>query len=119
MNNIIRVFLPIILLLGLLAACTQPRLHPMDMSAAVQDAKTSADHEALAVHYEQAAQDAETKIEEHKKLLERYKAKSYLYGRQASTLQAHCEALIRSYRQVVEANQEMANTHRQLSKEVQ
>ena len=40
---------------------------PMDMTTAIQNTKTKADHEALATHYEQAAHDAEAKVEEHKK----------------------------------------------------
>jgi hypothetical protein len=115
MNNIIKALLTISLPLGLLASCAQPNPHPMDMTVAVQSAKSSADHEALAAHYEQAAKDAEVKVEEHKKLLDQYKAHSYLYGRQALTIEAHCEGLLRSYRQIAEANAEMAKMHRQLA----
>ncbi len=115
MNNIIKNLLMVSLTLGLLASCAQPNPHPMDMTAAVQSAKSKADHEALAAHYEQAARDAEVKVEEHKKLLDQYKARSYLYGKQAGSLESHCEALKRSYQQVAAANAEMAKLHRQLA----
>lgn len=115
MNNINKALLTVSLPLGLLVSCAQPNPHPMDMTVAVQSAKSSADHEALAAHYEQAARDAEAKVEEHKKLLGQYQAKSYLYGRQAPTFEAHCLALIRSYEQVANANAEMAKMHRQLA----
>jgi hypothetical protein len=87
----------------------------MDMTVAVQSAKSSADHEALAAHYEETAKDADAKVEEHKKLLDQYKAKSYLYGKQAASFQAHCEALIHSFQQVAKANLEMAQMHRQMA----
>jgi len=114
MNRIIKTLLTVSLTLGLLAGCAQPNPHPMDMTAAIQSAKTRADHEALAAHYEQAARDAEAQVEEHKKLLEQYTAKSYLYGKQAATLKEHCEALIHSYQQVATGNAEMAKMHRQM-----
>lgn len=115
MNKMIKTLVPAAIALGMLASCAQPNLHPMDMSAAVQSAKTRADHEALAAHYEQAAQEAVSKIDEHKKLLEQYKTRGYLYGKQALNLQSHCEAIIRSYQQIANANSEMAKTHRQLA----
>jgi hypothetical protein len=114
-----KALLAILAILGLLVACAERSPHPMDMTAAVQSAKTRADHEALAEHYEQAAKDAEAKVEEHKKLLDRYKARSYLYGKQASTFQTHCEALIRSYEQVATANSQMAKLHRDMAEGIQ
>jgi len=89
----------------------------MNMETAVQSAKTGADHAALADHYQQAAQDLLAKAEEHKKLLGQYKAQSYLYGKQGQSFQAHCEALIRSYKQASDANLEMAQLHRAMAAE--
>lgn len=71
--------------LGVLVACSEMQPHPMDMTQAVQNAKTQADHEALARHYEEAAAEMQAKVDEHKKLLDQYQAKSYLYGKQADT----------------------------------
>jgi len=56
----------------------------------------------------------QVKVEEHKKLLAQYEAKSYLYGRQAEDFKAHCEALINAYEKAVEANLNMAKMHRQM-----
>ncbi|MEW6037173.1 MAG: hypothetical protein AB1648_02820 [Pseudomonadota bacterium] len=111
----IKILLPVALTLGLLASCAQPNPHPMDMTAAVQSAKTRADHEALAAHYEQAAKDAAIKIDEHKQLLDQYKTRGYLYGKQALNFQSHCEAIIRSYQQIANDNSEMAKMHLQLA----
>ena len=117
MNNITKALLTVFLTLGLLASCAQPNPHPMDMTAALQNARTSADHQALAEHYEQAAKDAEAKVAEHKQLLDQYKVHSYLYGKQAAYFQDHCLGLIRSYEQVAKANAEMAQMHRQMATE--
>ena len=102
----------LILAMGLLLACAQRNPHPMDMTSALASAKTKADHEALAAHYEQAAKAAQAEVVEHKKLLDEYKAKSYLYGKQTSMLEDHCQALVNSYQQVADANLQMAKLHR-------
>ncbi|MDP2904212.1 MAG: hypothetical protein Q8N96_14085 [Methylovulum sp.] len=102
----------IILTLGLLDGCAVTNPHPMDMTQAVQNASSKADHEALAEHYEAAAAEMQVKVDEHKKLLAQYDAKSYLYGKQAGDLKAHCGRLISIYESAVEANLSMARMHR-------
>lgn len=110
----IKSLITLILTLALLDGCGGTNPHPMDMSQALQNASTKADHEALAEHYEAAAEEMQVKVEEHKKLLAQYEAKSYLYGRQAADFKAHCEALINAYEKAVEANLNMAKMHRQM-----
>lgn len=105
----------VLAVLGLLAACTQTNPHPMDMTQLVQNAKTHDDHEALAKHYEETAKEMQAKVDEHKKLLAQYEAKSYLYGRQAQSFKDHCVALIHTYEQAVKANMDMAEAHRQMA----
>ncbi|WP_340123441.1 hypothetical protein [Methylobacter svalbardensis] len=102
------------LTLGLLSACAEMNPHPMDMSQAVQNATSKADHEALAQHYEEAAKEMQLKADEHKKLLSQYRSKSYLYGRQAEDFKAHCERLIDVYEKAAKENLEMAKMHRQM-----
>jgi endonuclease III len=102
------------LALGLLAACSEMNPHPMDMSQAVQNAESKADHEALAEHYEEAAKEMQDKVDEHKKLLSQYESKSYLYGRQAQSLKDHCQWLINAYEKAAEENLSMAKLHRQM-----
>jgi cytoplasmic iron level regulating protein YaaA (DUF328/UPF0246 family) len=99
---------------GLLAACAEMNPHSMDMSQAVQNAASKADHEALAEHYEEAAKEMQDKADEHKKLLSQYQSKSYLYGKQAQDLKAHCQRLIDVYEKAAEENLSMAKLHRQL-----
>ncbi|MGR8950949.1 MAG: hypothetical protein ACU83V_00825 [Gammaproteobacteria bacterium] len=109
-----KLLISLFLILGLVAACAERNPHPMDMTQAVQNAQTKADHEALAEHYEEAAKEMQAKVDEHKKLLSQYESKSYLYGRQAQDLKAHCRGLINAYEKAVEENREMAKLHRQI-----
>ena len=86
----------------------------MDMSQAVHNAKTKADHEALAQHYEEVAKEMQSKVEEHKKLFSQYESKCYLYGRQAHDFKTHGQRLIDAYENVAEENLSMAKLHRQM-----
>jgi hypothetical protein len=114
MNKIIS--LAVVALLGLLASCTiNP--HPMDMTQAVQSAKTRADHEALAKHYEDAAKELQATADDHKKMLGQYEANKALYGKQAQSLISHCQGLVRIYEQAAAENRSMAESHRQMAVE--
>jgi RecB family exonuclease len=112
-----KIFLALLASFTLAAACARMETHPMDMSAAVESAKTHADHEALAKHYDAAAQDMQAKVEEHKKLLVHYGRESYLYPKQTPSMKDHCQMLINLYQKAAEENRMMAESHRQLSKE--
>lgn len=109
-----KLLITLLLVLGLLSACAEMNPHPMDMSQAVQNATSKADHEALAKHYEEAAKEMQLKVDEHKKLLSQYQSKSYLYGRQAQSFKDHCQWLLNAYEKAVEENLSMANMHRQM-----
>ncbi|MDI1275976.1 hypothetical protein [Methylobacter sp.] len=109
-----KLLITLLLSLGLMTACAEMDPHPMNMDLAVQNAKTKADHEALARHYEEAAEEMRVKAEEHKKLLRQYQSKSYLYGRQAQDFKAHCLRLIDVYEKAVEENLSMAKMHHQM-----
>ena len=111
-----KTFFSVFVILGLLVSCAQLNPHPMDMTAAIREAKTPADHNALARHYEAAAEAARLKVKEHKKELEEYETHPY-YGKRAQDLKAHCRRLISSYEQVAEANAAMAETHRKMAAE--
>ena len=83
--------------IALVASCSiNP--HRMDMSQAVQSAKTPGAHEALAIHYEEAAKQMQAKANEHKILLAQYEGRG-LEGRQFHDLIIHCQWLIRVYEQ--------------------
>jgi hypothetical protein len=86
-----------------------------EIRAAVQKATTRSDHEAVAKYYENAAMQMQAKVKEEKELLEQYKNKSYLYGRQAQDLQSHTAALIRRHEQTIAADMQEAALHRQMA----
>ncbi|MGZ4996264.1 MAG: hypothetical protein ACXV8J_00315 [Methylobacter sp.] len=110
-----KLLVTLLLAAGLVAACAEMKPHPMDMDLAVQNATSKADHEALAEQYEEAAKEMQAKAEEHRKLLSQYEAKSYLYGRQAEDLKAHCLRLIDVYEKAAQENLGMAKMHRQIN----
>ena len=89
----------------------------MDMTEAVQSAKTRSDHDALVKHYEDARKEMQGKAEEHKKLLAQYEARKSLYGKQAQSLISHCQGLVRIYEQAAAENMNMAESHRQMASE--
>ena len=107
-------FIILFFVIGLMTACAEMNPHPMDMSVAVQNAETKADHEALAKHYDETADQMQVKVDEHKKLLSRYESKAYLYGRQAQSFKDHCQWLLNAYEKAVEENRKMAELHRQM-----
>ena len=108
--------LALVAILGLLGSCTiNP--HSMDMTQAVQSAKTGSDHENLAKHYEDAAKDMQAKAAEHKKLLAQYEANKGLYRSQSSSLISHCQGLVRIYEQAAAENLSMVESHRQMAAE--
>jgi endonuclease III len=109
-----KLLIALLLALGLLTACAEMNPHSMDMSQAVQNAETKADHEALAKHYDEAADEMQLKVDEHKKLLSQYESKSYLYGRQAQSFKDHCQWLIAAYEKAVTSNRRMAEMHREM-----
>lgn len=74
-------------------------------------------HNSLAKHYEDAAKEMQSKVEEHKKMLELYESNIPHYGIQAPALISHCKSLICSYEQAVKANIGMANSHWTIARE--
>lgn len=85
-----------LLLVGLLSSCSiNP--HPMDMTQAVQSARSRADHENLAKHYEDKAKEMQAMAASHKQMLSQYEANRVLYGKQAQNMISHCQGLMRVY----------------------
>ena len=97
-----------------LAIAAEP-IHTPEIRAAIQNATSRSDHEAVAKYYENAATQMQAKVKEEKELLEQYENKSYLYGRQAQDLQSHTAALIRRHEQTVAADMREAALHHQMA----
>jgi len=104
-------------LLGFLTSCAQTNRIPKDIPEAIQRATTRCDHEALAKNYEDAAREMQSKVKEHKKMLESYGSITFKSGKEGLELQSHCESLINAYEQAVKANMDMANSHRAIAAE--
>ncbi|AMK79317.1 hypothetical protein A1342_09065 [Methylomonas methanica] len=77
------------------------------------DTDLNIQHEALAKHFQDEANELQTKIVEHKKFLSQFESQRYVYGRHANDLKAHSQEVIDLYQQAVTANQDMAEMLRQ------
>lgn len=111
------VFFTILVALAL-SACAHIDPHPMDMSSAVRNAKTKADHNALARHYQAAADAMRAQAQEQKSCLAEYREHGYYYGRETEDLKEHTKALVRVYEEAAESNIGMAKAHREMAEEV-
>ena len=113
----------ILSLLGLLAgvgpaSAADRVVDTTDIRAPGRKIATREDHEMVAAYYDNAAREAQAKLEEQKQLLEQYENKSYLYGRQAQDLQSHADALIRKLEHTVDENVKHAALHRQMARQL-
>ena len=111
------VFSAILVMAGVLTGCAHIEPHPMDMTSAIRSAKTPEDHQALARHYEAAADDMRGIALEPKNCLADYRRHSSYYGRVTQDLRGQAHALIRVYEEAAEANMSMAKSHRLMAKE--
>jgi hypothetical protein len=89
----------------------------MDMTNAIRNAKTSADYEALARHYEDAAKNMQAKADQQKRMLTEYQVHGYYYGRKTEDLIEHSQALVRVYQEAGDTNMNMAHYYRRLAED--
>jgi hypothetical protein len=85
----------------------------------VQNAKTPADHEAIAKLYDEEAATARSKAEEHRKMGAKYthfeSANSKTQGVHFD-MPKHCQNLTKSYEQAAKEAEAMAAAHREAAK---
>ena len=81
----------------------------------ISEAKTPADHEAIATYYEQEAQAAHEKHAEHKKLADFYAATPALKTK-SGTLFAHCNEAAKKYEEIAKAYEALAKMHSDMAK---
>lgn len=106
----------VVLALGLsLAGCaTENIVRGEAIEQKIAGAKTRADHERLAIWYEQEARAANDKAGQHRRLADGYGvAWSGLYGNYG--MLKHCQNLVRKYEQASEENLALAKLHRQMA----
>jgi len=94
-------------------------LDAVDLPAAIENAKTAADHEAIADYYDAAAKAARATAEEHRKMAAAYGKKPKPGGSKGlrssvyRTIGTHCEKLIASYETDAQEYEAMAASHRE------
>ncbi|UVS62870.1 MULTISPECIES: hypothetical protein [Nitrosomonas] len=115
--------LMIISILGFLTGCAQ-----MSPIGSVQgneffSAKLASidphNHDALAKHYEDAANGMKAKLQTEKKLLEEYEEHNYYYGRKGQDLRSHTWANIRHLEKSIKENLKEAAVHRKMAQDQQ
>jgi hypothetical protein len=75
----------------------------------VRDAKTPADHRAIAAVFEKEAKAAQQKAKEHSQLKDVYAAKSDM-----QTMVSHCEMLVKHYQEIATELTAMAEMHKKM-----
>ncbi|WP_143032513.1 hypothetical protein [Nitrosomonas sp. Nm33] len=114
-------YLVIVLMLGFLVGCAQ--MNPIgnvqgnEFYSAKLRAIDPNNHDALAKHYEDTADEMKVKLQEQKKLLEEYEERSNSYGRKGQDLQSRITAKIRQYENTIKENLKEAAIHRKMIQE--
>jgi hypothetical protein len=100
-------------------------LDAADLPAAIENAKTAADHEAIAAHYEAQAKAARTEAERHRSMGAIYKKHSAHTAGKATrtaldkTMPPHCDELATSYEAAAKQYDAMAAAEREAASEAQ
>ena len=76
----------------------------------IANAKTPADHEAIAKYYDQQAAKANEQVQWHQKLL-----KAYMANPRFSTMQMHCSRLVDFYKNEAKEDRKLAQEHREMA----
>ena len=116
----------VVLVAGLLAALVSAPTFTTaeddkNLEALVANAKTAADHEAIAKIYDEEAAKARAKAEEHRKMGAKY---THFESANPKTqgvhfdMPKHCANLVKSYEAVAKEAEEMATAHRAMAKAV-
>jgi hypothetical protein len=79
----------------------------------IAEAKTPADHEAIAAYYEKEAQEAHTKHAEHQKMEELYQKNPAL---NKSGFSFHCKQIALNYEKTAKDYEDLAKLHKEMAK---
>jgi len=80
----------------------------------ITEAKTPADHEAIAAYYDQEAKAAHQKHEEHLKLKASYEKIPHLASK--TGLPGHCNTIATDYQKTAKEYEALAKAHRDMAK---
>ena len=100
------------------------RSRQRDLPNAIENAKTAADHEALAAYFDGEAKAARATAERHRRMAALYgkhPMPSGAKGTRASlgrTMPPHCDKLVASYEAAAAEYEAMAAAHREMASEV-
>lgn len=85
---------------------------------ALDSAKTSADHEAIASTYDAEAKELRAKANQHRQMARRYSQPASFKGSHVgSAMETHCKKLASSYDEAAESAEALAADHREMAKE--
>lgn len=101
----------------LIACAGKKEIAPHDWAFDVQNADTREAHLLLANHYEEIAKAMDADAEEERRMLEKYQAQPYKYGRQILDLKARAQGMIMHFEKAAEDSRKMAKYHRQFAQE--
>ena len=79
----------------------------------ISTAKSKADHEALAAHYEAEAKQALDQAERHLKMEKDYRVLEI--GSKGPKFSVHCKNLVAKYQEAAEENRQLADLHHQMA----
>lgn len=102
----------VLLAYTLLASCTHMST-PVTAPAGI----AANDHENWVKHYENAAREAQTRLQENRKILQDYEARPYYYGRRGQDLQSHTSANIRAYEKILRDSLRFVELHTRMALE--
>jgi lysine/ornithine N-monooxygenase len=88
-----------------------------DIVQRLKTAKTAADHEAIAKHYEAQAADAKKNAELHREMAATYTAGGTSIGKgTTANFPQHCQNLVKTFEEEATHYTQMAQAHRELAK---
>lgn len=116
MKRLMLVLAPALLVLVVAAVLPTIRASADDANVEqmIENAKTPADHEAIAKYYDQEAAKDDEQVQWHQKLL-----KAYMANPRFSTMQMHCSRLVDLYKNEAKENRRLAHDHRMMAKPMQ
>jgi hypothetical protein len=99
-------------------------LDAADLPAAIENAKTPADHEAIAAYYDTQAKAALAEVERHRAMAGAYAKPPASGGSKGvrssvyKTMPRHCDDLLKDYKNAAHEYQAMAAEHRKAASEI-
>ena len=88
-----------------------------DMAMMIENAKTAADHEKIAKHYDMEAAEAKKQAELHRKMEKSYSVGPFAGKGTPTPMPQHCAALAKYYEEAAKEYTALAAAHRQMAKE--